>query len=119
MPKRPKYITNTHYTINEKGETAFHLACYRGHLKIANILMKELNIDLNLKNCDGQTAFQMACSYGKANIVEMMIDNKDSWNFDLKNKDITGKNGFQLAKENGQIDVVNLIKKKIPSIITL
>ena len=58
------------------GKNAFSLTCEFGHLKIAEMLMKnsvEKKIDLNNKDRAGWSAFQLACKYGYLNIAEMII----------------------------------------------
>jgi ankyrin repeat protein len=83
----------------------------------AHQISAELNIELNAReNLEYWTAFHLACIYGKANIVEMMIDNAESFNFDLMAKDKEGRTGFMLVKHYGRPDVMNLIKRKLPSI---
>ena len=83
------------------------------------MLMKmyfELKIDINSKNQNGRTAFHLACINGTIGIVDMMIENMQSFNLDLEAKDNAGKSGFQLAKIFKKFYVVNLIKKKMPCI---
>ena len=46
----------------------------------------EFNIDLNAKDEDGMTAFHLACTRGRKNIVEMIIDNAESFKIDLTKK---------------------------------
>ena len=74
------------------------------------------NIQLNIKDkIYGKTAFHMACKRGHLSIVELMIENRESFNLDLSAKDNHGRTGYQVAKEFGQTDVINLIEEKLPS----
>ena len=49
---------------NNSGNTAFHLACLQGNVKIVDMLMKnsaEFNIELNAKDDDSCTAHEKLC----------------------------------------------------------
>merc|ERR1712223_678169 len=86
---------------NNGGRTAFHFACYKGHVKIAEMLIKnsaQFRIDLNAKDNGGMTAFHWACMYGRTSIVGIMINNSESFNLDFTARDGRGRTGFQLAK---------------------
>ena len=56
----------------------------------------------------------MACFWGHTNIVDMMIENAQNYDFDLMAKDKDGRNGFQLANYFRNYNVIHLIAKKMP-----
>ena len=65
---------------------------------------------------NGRTAFHFACFCDKTNIVEMMLDNAESFKLDLITKDNNGRTGFQCAKLHRRNIVVKIIKRKMPKI---
>ena len=74
---------------------------------------------VKIHNCSGIFFFNDAahCAELLKNIVEMMLDNADS--FKLATKDNDGRTGFQIAKKSpfGQSkQIVDLIKRRMPSI---
>ena len=85
------------------GETPFIVACTKGHMNIAIILLNKSNefaIDLNIKDRFGRTAFHRACENGHSEIVEMLIKNASSTNIDLNIKDRIGCTAFHCACVN-------------------
>ena len=88
---------------DKDGWTAFHWACFNEDSKIAERLMQK-SADINAKDEMGRTAFHWACNLGCKGIVEMMIDNAESFKLDLMAIDNDGKTGFQLASVSGQTD---------------
>ena len=64
----------------------FHFACLKGHINIAEFLIKnhnELNIDLNTRDKFGQTAFYMACGKDQLKISEILMQNVAELEIDL------------------------------------
>ena len=58
--------------------TPFHIACEKGHFRIAEFIMKrsiEYNIDLNSTSIYGLKGFHFACLSGHVTIVELLIKN--------------------------------------------
>merc|ERR1712051_152093 len=57
---------------NRDGETPFIVACTKGRMNIAIILINksnELAIDLNIKDKYGRTAFHLACLKGHSEVA--------------------------------------------------
>ena len=77
----------------------------------------EFKIHLNVKDDFGRTAFHRASQYGTLKTVGIMIDNSVLFGLDLTLKDNNGKTGFQLAEQHQQTEVIDLINKKMPSIV--
>ena len=94
-----------------------------GHSKIAEMLTQksaEFNIDLNAKDKGGITAFHFACSRGWKIIVEMIIDNTESFKADLTKKDSLVRTGLQHIRIgqiiHGKNYVAKIIKERMPNI---
>ena len=78
---------------NHEGETPFLVACIKGHMNIALMVLKKadaLKIDLNAKDNLCQTAFYVACRNGHSDIVEMIIKNSSELKIDLNSKSNVG-----------------------------
>ena len=61
----------------QEGRNGFHSACFNGHLKIVNLLLKESDtkkIEVNALTNDGDTAFHLACWQGKLEVVKLLIE---------------------------------------------
>ena len=92
---------------NEKkcnGETPFLVACRKGHMNIALILLKKydkLKIDFNVKDNDSRTAFHLACLNGHLEIAEMIMKKSSELEIDLNSKNKYGNTAFHLACQYG------------------
>jgi hypothetical protein len=109
------------------GETPFLVACRKGHLKIALIVLlkkaDELQIDLNSKDKWGQTAFHLACRNGHSKIAEMIMNKSSELKIDLNIKDVNGwaafcmekfagRTAFHVACAYGHSDIAEMIMKE-------
>ncbi|XP_078604898.1 uncharacterized protein LOC144878311 [Branchiostoma floridae x Branchiostoma japonicum] len=56
----------------EHGNTALHGACWGGHDKVVDLLIKN-GVDLNVANVDGDTGLHHVCWRGHDKIVELLI----------------------------------------------
>ena len=106
----------------------FQLACSKGHLKIAEMIINksaDLKINLNTKGQDGHSTFQLACMGGDSEIersnctkiVEMLIDQSEYHKIDVTTKTNRGHNGYQIAQRCKNTLVINLIKTKMQSLV--
>ena len=71
---------------NRYNKTPFIVACSKGRMNIALMLLKksdELQIDLNAKARRGNTAFHLACWEGHSEIAKMIIKNSSKLEIDL------------------------------------
>ena len=99
---------------NRFGVIPFSIACRKGHLKIALILLKkadDLKIDLSAKCEHGSTAFYEACYNGHLQIVDMIMKSSVELNIDLNTKHIEGTTAFQRACWYGHSETVEIILK--------
>ena len=57
------------------GQTAFHLACIRGHLSIVQYLHKKFGakVCFNLKNREELTGLEIATELGKSDVVQAIL----------------------------------------------
>ena len=101
---------------NRFGRTPFQIACEKGNVRIAELIIKksiENNIDLNWKpgRYPGRTGFHDACTSGQVKIVELLIENAAEFNIDLNVKDDYGSTGFCYACITGHVKIVELLIK--------
>ena len=71
-------------------ETPFLIACRKGHMNIALIILEksdELKIELNTQDNYGSTAFHTACWNGNSEIAEMIMKYSPQLKIDLNSKD--------------------------------
>ena len=99
---------------NKDEKTPFHVACEKGHFRIAEFIMKsciENNIDLNAKDFRGKTGYHYVCDSGEAEMVELLIKNSVECNIDLNTKDNGGQTGYHYACDSGHVKIVELLIK--------
>jgi ankyrin repeat protein len=60
---------------NKKGSNCLHVACQKGHLKLAQFLIQELKIPINCQNNSGNTPFHMACENGHIALAQWLSEN--------------------------------------------
>lgn len=56
--------------------TPLHLACQRGNLDVALILLSQSDIVPDVHDTHGDTPLHQACRYGHEDIVEELLKNK-------------------------------------------
>ena len=96
----------------DRGETPFLLACWKGRMNIASILMKksgELKIDLNQSDNGGLTSFHLACIEGHSEIAEIMINSSAKLKIDFSND--CDRTGFHLACYHGHLKLAKMVLK--------
>ncbi len=118
-------LSNDRIDINmksEKGSTALHLACQKGHLNIVELFLSftksshiddtkvaaggyTSTIDFEIKTGKGATALMNAATNGHANIVTALIDA----GADVNNQKPDGTTALMLAAKGGHTEVVNSI----------
>jgi len=58
------------------GNTAFHLACYKGHIRIIDMLIEQSEsheLDLKAEDHDGKTGYQLAKYHGRIDVVNLIL----------------------------------------------
>lgn len=107
------------HTVDDAGNTGFHLSCFYGYDDIVELFINHKNYDLNKTNDKGRDGFMLACYAGNINIVEMLVKaaRKNSTfynkfkrrNIDFNKKDDSGKTPFIWACYNNRIYVVGYL----------
>jgi ankyrin repeat protein len=110
-----EYASTLSIDLNQKtqnGQTAFHLACRRGHLELVKIFMENstpLSINLSTKDNDGFTPFLTACERGQTDVVQMLIECAPLLSIDLYTKTKDGNTAFHIACDEGHANVIKII----------
>lgn len=87
------------------GTTALMIACERGHLEAASMLL-ELKADVNASTLNGNTALMSASLAGHVSIVKLLLDA----HADLDAQTVNGSNATSLAERYGHGDVHALLQ---------
>ena len=97
------------YTRDNSDNTAFHVACQRGHLEVTELMLKNsswLQMDWDGKNSMRKTAFQLACCKGHVKIAEMIMNKSAELKIDLNtNSGPDGYTAFHLACMGGDSEI--------------
>lgn len=102
-----KYIETVNIdtlTDKEQRNTGLHLAIYRGHLKVANYLIKN-GAALELQNNDGETPLMIASRHGHLEMVSKLLD--AGVNIDTQDK--RGLTSLMHAALRNNKDIVELL----------
>lgn len=88
--------------------TALHLACRRGNLEAAEILLSHPDIDPGIKDEHGDTPLHEACLHGNDSIVEKLLLN----NSISRNRD--DQTPLHFACQEGHTNIVKMLLEKCP-----
>lgn len=91
---------------NKMGLTALAAAAFKGHVEIAEVLVKA-KADVNAQNGSKQTALMFAALTGRTKMVEFLL----KAGADAAVVDKSGNTALSLAKTQGADDVVKLLTK--------
>ena len=61
---------------SNNGRTAFHLACWKGHIKIVEMMIElseSHELDLKAEDHDGKTGYQVAKYHGRIDVVNFIL----------------------------------------------
>ena len=94
----------SHETDN-KGNTALHLACTFGNLKVVQYLASEIKLNLDILNFDGQTCSHLASKHGQFLVVQYL----SSINANISCKDKNGSTPLHIACQYGYLNIVELL----------
>ena len=105
-----KLKADTNY-FNKKGRHAVHSAAKHGHTEIITYLVKQLNIDVDLKqkNERESTAFIIACVTDHLATIKELVELKaDTKHFNKK-----GWHAIHYAAENGHIETITYLVRTL------
>jgi hypothetical protein len=85
---------------NDKGQTLLVEACTKGHLKIAELLIKKKKLDASQADKDGVKPFLQACVNGHSEIVKLLMEDK---RLDVNSPDAGGHTPFAVACAEGRV----------------
>ncbi|TFK21257.1 hypothetical protein FA15DRAFT_560298, partial [Coprinopsis marcescibilis] len=88
------------------GATALMLACERGHLVAAKLLLDVDGVDVNAEDNDGGTALTKASSNGHIDIVNALTSLSE---IEVNHKDSAGSTALLYAAGKGHLDVVKAL----------
>ena len=91
---------------NKMGLTALAAAAFKGHVEIAELLVKA-KADVNAQNGSKQTALMFAALTGRTKMVEFLLEA----GADAAIVDKSGNTALSLAKTQGATDAVKLLAK--------
>ena len=96
------------HTHHDHRNTPLHRAVSRGHLKVARILVLELNSDVNSPNIWGSTPLHTAINdsehEGISDVVRLLVDN----DVDVHAHDDNGHTPLYLAAYRGHLEVTRI-----------
>ena len=94
---------------DNRGMTAFMLACMRGHQQVVRELLAKVDdLDPNAKDNDGNTGFMWACQWGRLEVVRELLNTAQC---DKEAKDNKGRSGYDWAMKEGKSEVAELIRQ--------
>ena len=101
---------------NDNGDTALHLACKTGNLKLVTLLLRmessSIHIDINSKDKCGDSPLHIACRKRSSKICMLLIRSKV--HCDINAKDASGNTPFHLACQFGLLKLCEeLIDKNV------
>lgn len=76
------------------GESPLHVACMRGHMKVAEALIR-CRADVNAEDQDRWTPLHVAAAYGHLDLVRLLIQHESDVNAD---RHVTGMRPYDMAR---------------------
>lgn len=92
---------------DKRGETAFHVCCYKGHLACVKALLAG-GCSMDVLDSNGCTGLMSAANSGRLDILVYLLDEGN----DLEKTSLHGHTAFMLAYLNGHADCVRLLVQK-------
>ena len=94
-------------TMDQRGETAFHICCYKGHIDCVQTLLRG-GCDINVLDAAGATGLMSSSNSGRMDVVKLLLDE----GADMEIMSVHGHTAFILAYLNGHADAVRMLVRK-------
>lgn len=92
---------------DKRGETAFHVCCYKGHLACVKALL-DGGCSMDALDISGYTGLMSAANSGRLDTLAYLLDEGS----DMEKVSLHGHTAFMLAYLNGHADCVRLLVRK-------
>eukprot|EP01043_Picozoa_sp_COSAG02_P076579 COSAG02_NODE_16336_length_1091_cov_36.183193_2_plen_196_part_01 len=92
---------------DKRGETAFHVCCYKGHLVCVKALLNG-GCSMEVLDISGCTGLMSAANSGRLDILVHLLDEGS----DMEKASLHGHTAFMLAYLNGHADCVRLLVRR-------
>jgi ankyrin repeat protein len=97
--------TNINIVDGATGETALTAASVQGHLEIVSELLKDRNLNVNLKNGSGNTSLIVATEKGLPDIVLELLKHGS---IDVNIRNAMNQTALLIASEQGNVGIVRI-----------
>ena len=87
----------------------FRTACWKGHLKVVQVLLTREEIQINQADNDGATPLYMACQEGHSKVVQLLLTIKE---IQINQALNDGRTPLWQACLNGHLEVVQVLLTK-------
>lgn len=98
-------------TVDQRSQF-LHNAARRGHLRVLQFLLEELQWNVNDTNRQGMTALQFGARSGKLKVVQYLLQQFPD-TIDVTHADDRGQTALQAAQINGQTEIVELLQQAV------
>ena len=92
---------------DKRGETAFHVCCYKGHLACVKVLLNG-GCSMDVLDATGCTGLMSAANSGRLEILAHLLDEGS----DMEKASLHGHTAFMLAYLNGHASCVRLLVER-------
>lgn len=96
------------HAVNERGETALHLACSGGRLVCARVLVEQGRSDLTSRDVNGLTPFLHAARAGSVALMQLLSELGAA----LDDRDPLGRTALHLAARSGRAAAVRYLHSR-------
>ena len=99
-------------TKNMNEETVFHLACINGHSKIVQLILKNIDMEINVnakENCARKPDFYLSCQSGNLAVFKVSMKKASPLSIDINAKTNYGLTALHLACYRGFSEVIKIL----------
>lgn len=106
-----KLLISRHADINQPGWTPLHYAATGGHLELIQLLLEE-SAYIDAESPNGTTPLMMAARYGSAKATQLLINE----GADLQIRNQLGLTAWDFAKQGNRPDALEIISKGLKQV---